>query len=90
MCVDYLWTFYSLGRSRPEEINQGEEEAIRPDFAARVFEEQKELTGPRACSPAQEEDKDVNRGRRREEGEGNQECESLQLSCHSAKFGTNI
>lgn len=32
----------------------------------------------------------MNRGRRREEDEGNGECESLQLSRHSAEFGTKI
>lgn len=67
--------FYSLGRFHPEEIKLGKRKQSGQISQPGCKKRGKELTGPRAWSPGQEEDKDVNRGRRREEDEGNEEKE---------------
>lgn len=69
--VDHLWTFYSLGRSHPEEINQRGRGSNQARFCSLcVRREQKSWLGREPGAPAQEEDEDVNRGRRREEDGG--------------------
>lgn len=59
-----------MRKFNPEEIKQEEEEAVWVDFAAPcVRRESKRADWAPSLEPstAQEEDKDVNRGRRREE-----------------------